>query len=148
MVEGTKTPSSMTLATMNCIITIFFFFLTVENENHCDFIHLRELLFIECLAELVEITHIRHYHDYRASQLRKDGRPPSILECDEEYDRRIEDARKSISERLQRKDEEIRQNFVQLARHQELALRKKEEKVCMRHRFSIMIVLLMIFLLS
>ncbi|KAI8582666.1 hypothetical protein K450DRAFT_226343 [Umbelopsis ramanniana AG] len=106
----------------------------VENENHCDFIHLREILFIECLAELVEITHSRHYHDYRASQLRKDGRPPSILECDEEYDRRIDDARKSISERLQRKDEEIRQNFVQLARHQELALRKKEEKLQMKYK--------------
>jgi septin family protein len=113
--------------------------LIVENENHCDFIHLRELLFTECLAEMVEITHSRHYHDYRASQLRKDGRPPSILECDEEYDRRIEDARKSISELLQRKDEEIRQNFVQLARHQESALRKKEEKVCVRHIFFILV---------
>ncbi|KAH8553250.1 Septin-domain-containing protein [Umbelopsis sp. PMI_123] len=101
----------------------------VENEKHCDFIHLRELLFIQCLAELVDITHIKHYHDYRAAILRKDGRPPSILECDEEYDLRIEDARKSISERLQRKDEEIRQNFVQLARQQELALKKQEEKL-------------------
>jgi septin family protein len=101
----------------------------VENEKHCDFVHLRELLLIRCLAELVDITHNKHYHDYRASILRRDGRPPSILECDEEYDLRIEKARKSIAERLQRKDEEIRQNFVQLARQQELALRKQEEEV-------------------
>jgi septin family protein len=111
------------------LIKLLFFHIQVENEKHCDFVHLRELLLIRCLAELVDITHNKHYHDYRASILRRDGRPPSILECDEEYDLRIENARKSIAERLQRKDEEIRQNFVQLARQQELALRKQEEEV-------------------
>jgi hypothetical protein len=77
----------------------------------------------------VDITHEKHYHDYRATILRKDGRPPSILECDEEYDFRIENAKKSIAEQIQRKDEEIRQNFVQLARQQEHTLRMQEEQV-------------------
>lgn len=106
----------------------------VENEKHCDFVHLRELLLIRCLAELVDITHEKHYHDYRATILRKDGRPPSILECDEEYDFRIENAKKSIAEQIQRKDEEIRQNFVQLARQQEHTLRMQEEQLQKKYK--------------
>ncbi|KAJ2956517.1 hypothetical protein NQZ79_g7625 [Umbelopsis isabellina] len=101
----------------------------VENEKYSDLKHLRELLFVRCLAELVDITHNKHYHDYRASILRQDGRPPSILECDYEYDLQIDNARKSIAEQLRRRDEDIRQNFVQLARQKEQALRKQEEEL-------------------
>ncbi|KAG2173671.1 hypothetical protein INT43_005091, partial [Umbelopsis isabellina] len=106
----------------------------VENEKYSDLKHLRELLFVHCLADLVDITHNKHYHDYRASILRKDGRPISILECDDEYDLQINNARKSIAEQLRRRDEDIRQNFVQLARQKEQALRQQEEKLQQKYR--------------
>ncbi|CAM0136319.1 unnamed protein product [Umbelopsis sp. WA50703] len=99
----------------------------VENELYSDLKHLRELLFVRCLVELIDITHDKHYHDYRAAILRKDGRPSSILECDDEYDLQIDNARKSIAEQLRRRDEDIRQNFVLLARQKEQALRRQEE---------------------
>ncbi|RKP26881.1 Septin-type guanine nucleotide-binding (G) domain-containing protein, partial [Syncephalis pseudoplumigaleata] len=42
----------------------------VEDENHCDFVHLRRMLMDTCLADLIETTHTHHYANYRAGQLR------------------------------------------------------------------------------
>ncbi|XP_066870138.1 septin-14 isoform X2 [Kogia breviceps] len=47
--------------------------LQVENENHCDFIKLRDVLLFTNMEDLKEQTHTRHYERYRCSKLQKMG---------------------------------------------------------------------------
>lgn len=71
----------------------------VENPEHCDFVHLRELLirygctlslsinnYSENLQDLIETTHSVHYARYRGDVIRGGKvRPESILECDDTF---------------------------------------------------------------
>lgn len=41
----------------------------MENENHCDFVKLREMLIRTNMEDLRETTHIRHYEIYRRLRL-------------------------------------------------------------------------------
>ncbi|XP_038307804.1 septin-14-like [Canis lupus familiaris] len=47
--------------------------LQVENENHCDFIKLRDMLLCINMEDLKEQTHIQHYERYRCCKLKKMG---------------------------------------------------------------------------
>lgn len=47
--------------------------LTVENENHCDFVKLREMLIRVNMEDLREQTHTRHYELYRRCKLEEMG---------------------------------------------------------------------------
>lgn len=49
------------------------FFVTVENENHCDFVKLREMLLRVNMEDLREQTHTRHYELYRRCKLEEMG---------------------------------------------------------------------------
>ncbi|RUS32335.1 hypothetical protein BC938DRAFT_475696 [Jimgerdemannia flammicorona] len=106
----------------------------VENVKHCDFIYLRELIMTSCLHELIDITHSHHYHNYRAGLLRRGGRPESILACDEQYEVRIENTKATLSEEMLRKEEEMRQTFVQKVREKEQSLRQREEQLNQRRQ--------------
>lgn len=46
---------------------------TVENENHCDFVKLREMLIRVNMEDLREQTHTRHYELYRRCKLEEMG---------------------------------------------------------------------------
>lgn len=48
-------------------------FLVVENENHCDFVKLREMLIRVNMEDLREQTHTRHYELYRRCKLEEMG---------------------------------------------------------------------------
>lgn len=43
--------------------------ITVENESHCDFIKLREMLIGTNMEDMREKTHGRHYELYRKKRL-------------------------------------------------------------------------------
>ena len=45
----------------------------MENENHCDFVKLREMLICTNMADLREQTHARHYDLYRRCKLEEMG---------------------------------------------------------------------------
>lgn len=45
----------------------------VENENHCDFVKLREMLIRVNMEDLREQTHTRHYELYRRCKLEEMG---------------------------------------------------------------------------
>ncbi|GAB1290221.1 Septin [Apodemus speciosus] len=47
--------------------------LQVENENHCDFVKLRDLLLCTNMEDLKDQTHSQHYECYRTSRLQKLG---------------------------------------------------------------------------
>lgn len=52
---------------------IFTFFLLVENESHCDFVKLREMLIRTNMEDMREKTHTRHYELYRQKRLEQMG---------------------------------------------------------------------------
>ena len=47
--------------------------MTVENENHCDFVKLREMLVRTNMEDLREATHYKHYELYRRNKLQEMG---------------------------------------------------------------------------
>lgn len=101
----------------------------VDNPEHCDFIHLQQMLMNTCLQDLIETTHYKHYALYRANHMRKDGRPLSVLQCDEGYDSKSAPQTEDSSDEFTRKEEEMRQKFVQMVREKEASLRDKEEQL-------------------
>lgn len=49
------------------------FFFSVENEKHCDFVKLREMVLRVNMEDLREQTHARHYELYRRCKLEEMG---------------------------------------------------------------------------
>ena len=45
----------------------------VENENHCDFVKLREMLLRTNMQDLIEQTHNKHYELYRKVKMEQKG---------------------------------------------------------------------------
>lgn len=91
--------------------------------------YLRELLMSTCLGDLVETTHNVHYHRHRGDALRANGRPVSILECDDTYETQIEGTKEKNVQDLKRKETEIRKMFVEKVKDKEVELREREEKL-------------------
>lgn len=54
-------------------LLLIFFFWQVENENHCDFVKLRDLLLSTNMEDLKDQTHTQHYECYRSNRLQKLG---------------------------------------------------------------------------
>ncbi|NWW47613.1 SEP10 protein, partial [Pedionomus torquatus] len=102
----------------------------VENENHCDFVKLREMLICTNMEDLREQTHARHYELYRRCRLEEMGfrdigpenKPVSLQEV-------YETKRHEFYLELQRKEEEMRQQFVQRVKEKEAILKEAEQKV-------------------
>ncbi|XP_072584719.1 septin-8 isoform X3 [Vulpes vulpes] len=102
----------------------------VENENHCDFVKLREMLIRVNMEDLREQTHSRHYELYRRCKLEQmgfqdsdgDSQPFSLQET-------YEAKRKEFLSELQRKEEEMRQMFVNKVKETELELKEKEREL-------------------
>lgn len=53
----------------------------MENENHCDFVKLREMLICVNMEDLREQTHTRHYELYRRCKLEEMGFKDTGPEC-------------------------------------------------------------------
>ncbi|NXP14300.1 SEP10 protein, partial [Thinocorus orbignyianus] len=102
----------------------------VENENHCDFVKLREMLICTNMEDLREQTHARHYELYRRCRLEEMGfrdigpenKPVSLQEA-------YEAKRHEFYLEMQRKEEEMRQQFVQKVKEKEAVLKAAEQKV-------------------
>lgn len=45
----------------------------VENENHCDFVKLREMLLRTNMQDLIEKTHTKHYELFRKEKMEQKG---------------------------------------------------------------------------
>ena len=102
----------------------------VENENHCDFTRLREMLIRTNMEDLIDTTHSRHYELYRKDRLKmmgfeessKDGKPSSFAET---YTMRRETHLASLHER----EEEMRQKFVLRVKEKEAELKEAEREL-------------------
>lgn len=100
----------------------------VENDNHCDFNKLREMLIRTNMEDLRDTTHSAHYELYRRERLQQmgfsdgDGKPGSFAE---QYTLR----RESHLTSLQQKEEEMRQKFVIRVKEKEGELKEAEREL-------------------
>ncbi|XP_077984348.1 septin-11-like [Glandiceps talaboti] len=102
----------------------------VENESHCDFVKLREMLIRTNMEDLIEQTHARHYELYRRCRLEEmgfmdsdpEGKPTSLQET-------YEAKRQAHVQQLQQKEDEMRQSFVVRVKEKEAELKQSEKEL-------------------
>ncbi|XP_026705342.1 septin-10 isoform X5 [Athene cunicularia] len=102
----------------------------VENENHCDFVKLRQMLICTNMEDLREQTHARHYELYRRCRLEKMGfrdlgPENKLVSLQEAYEAK----RHEFYLEMQRKEEEMRQRFVQRVKEKETILKEAEQQI-------------------
>ncbi|XP_057620721.1 septin-14 [Chionomys nivalis] len=104
--------------------------LQVENENHCDFVKLRDLLLCTHMEDLKDQTHTHHYECYRSSRLQQlgfndtgpDSQPVSFQEM-------YEAKRQEFHDQCQREEEELKQTFMQRVKEKELTFKDAEKEL-------------------
>ncbi|CAF4882268.1 septin-2 [Pieris napi] len=102
----------------------------VENESHCDFVKLREMLIRTNMEDMREKTHARHYELYRRRRLAQMGfsdvdahnKPVSFQQT-------FEQKRSAHLAELQLKEDEMRQMFVQRVKEKEAELKEAEKEL-------------------
>ncbi|XP_071951827.1 septin-11-like isoform X2 [Antedon mediterranea] len=102
----------------------------VENENHCDFVKLREMLIRTNMEDLIEETHTSHYELYRRCKLEEMGfqdkgpgnKPISLQET-------YEAKRVQHMHELQTREDEMRHVFVQKVKEKEAQLKQQEKEL-------------------
>jgi septin 6/8/11 len=98
----------------------------VENENHCDFVKLREMLIRTNMEDLREVTHSKHYELYRRHKLEEmgfsDAESRSLSET-------YEHKRQEHIANLQKKEDEMRQMFVIRVKEKESELKEAEKEL-------------------
>jgi septin 6/8/11 len=121
---------------------------SVENESHCDFLKLREMILSTNLVDLIESTHAKHYQMYRASRLKEIG-----FRNEEEDDsfnekfsfnsnssasisstKTIQDVynfkKNELIEEMQKKECDIKEDFIRKVKEKECEIRETEREVC------------------
>uniref|UniRef100_A0A8C2EUY8 Septin n=1 Tax=Cyprinus carpio TaxID=7962 RepID=A0A8C2EUY8_CYPCA len=102
----------------------------VENENHCDFVKLREMLICVNMEDLREQTHTRHYELYRRCKLQEMCFTDTDPECKPvSLQQTYEEKRQEFLGELQRREEEMRQTFVQRVKEKESELKDAEREL-------------------
>ncbi|XP_010623279.1 septin-14 [Fukomys damarensis] len=104
--------------------------LQVENENHCDFVKLRDMLLCTNMEDLKEQTHFHHYEYYRYSKLQKlgftdvgpDNQSVSFQEL-------YEAKRLEFYDQCQREKEELKKKFMQQVKDRETAFKDAEKEL-------------------
>ncbi|KAG2196405.1 hypothetical protein INT46_011023 [Mucor plumbeus] len=88
----------------------------VENDNHCDFKKLRNLLIRTHMIDLISYTEDIHYEYYRQQQMatRKFGEPK---------------LKKSENPKLREKEEMLRKTFTEKVRNEEARFRQWEQQL-------------------
>ncbi|XP_033016748.1 septin-11 isoform X2 [Lacerta agilis] len=100
----------------------------VENENHCDFVKLREMLIRVNMEDLREQTHSRHYELYRRCKLEEMGFKDTDPDCKPfSLQETYEAKRNEFLGELQKKEEEMRQMFVMRVKEKEAELKEAEK---------------------
>jgi septin 6/8/11 len=102
----------------------------VENESHCDFVKLREMLIRTNMEDMREKTHCRHYELYRKKRLEQMGF--SDVDADNKpisFQQTSEAKRSNHLQELQQKEDEMRQMFVVRVKEKEAELKEAEKEL-------------------
>lgn len=107
----------------------------VDNEEHCDFVKLRQMLIRTHMEELKEHTHEFLYEKYRSEKLVGMG-----VTQDQSVFKEVNPAAKMAEERalheakLQKMENEMKLVFQQKVAEKEAKLKQSEEELYARHR--------------
>ena len=123
----------------NIVFYITYFYNTiilVENENHCDFVRLRDMVIRVNMEDLRDTTHSKHYELYRRVRLQQmgfggdeNGMDGSIDGHSVTFKETFEFRRQAHLEALQRREEEMRAAFVQRVKEKEQELKESEREL-------------------
>ncbi|RKF80941.1 Cell division control protein 3 [Golovinomyces cichoracearum] len=107
----------------------------VDNEEHCDFVKLRQMLIRTHMEELKEHTNNALYENYRSEKLTAMGvaQDPSVFK---EVNPAVkqEEERTLHEQKLAKMEAEMRTVFQQKVAEKESKLRQSEEELYARHR--------------
>lgn len=108
----------------------------IENEDHCDFVHLRKLLIGTHLEELRENTANVLYEDYRTQKLSERGieQDPSVFGDPEKGTNEQEEAIAKHKAKLARMESEMKFVFDKKVAEKETALQNSEAELYECHR--------------
>lgn len=102
----------------------------VENENHCDFVKLREMLIRTNMEDLRETTHKKHFELYRRNKLQEMGFSDNDTKSlSETYELK----RQQHKTDLQKIEDEMRQTFVIRVKEKETELKEAEKEIHARY---------------
>jgi septin 6/8/11 len=102
----------------------------VENEGHCDFVRLREMLLRINMEDLRESTHTKHYELYRRTRLEQMGFGDSVdAPKTSTFQETFEARRNTHLAELKKKEEEMRQGFVLRVKEKESELKDAEREL-------------------
>lgn len=118
---------------------------SVENEAHCDLVKLRDMILGTNMMDMIELTHTKHYQLYRANRLKVMGFTDEDADESENPNDNDESAsnksrsknifdlygikRTEMNEEVQRREMEIKEDFVKKVKEKELELRHSEKEV-------------------
>ena len=107
----------------------------VDNEEHCDFVKLRQMLIRTHMEELKEHTNNYLYENYRSDKLTSMGvaQDPSVFK---EVNPAVkqEEERSLHEQKLQKMELEMKMVFQQKVAEKESKLRQSEEELYARHK--------------
>ncbi|KAJ1560541.1 hypothetical protein HK405_006732 [Cladochytrium tenue] len=92
----------------------------VENESHCDFKKLRNLLIRTHMHDLISTTEEHHFENFRINKLTAEGRSdddPAVR------------ARKNLEQKMREEEEALRKRFTEQVRMEENRFRQWEQKL-------------------
>ncbi|XP_065533917.1 septin-10 isoform X3 [Lathamus discolor] len=106
----------------------------VENENHCDFVKLREMLICTNMEDLREQTHARHYELYRRCRLEEMGFRDTGPGNEPVSPQEVYEAEWSeFYLELQREEKELRQQYVQRKKEKVAMFKAEEQQQLAKH---------------
>lgn len=107
----------------------------VDNEDHCDFVKLRQMLIRTHMEELKEHTNNALYENYRSERLTQMGvaQDPSVFK---EVNPAVkqEEERTLHEQKLAKMESEMKMVFQQKVAEKESKLKQSEEELYARHR--------------
>ncbi|KAL1915594.1 uncharacterized protein VTP21DRAFT_6718 [Calcarisporiella thermophila] len=108
----------------------------VDNEEHCDFVKLRQMLVRTHMEELKEHTHNILYETYRSEKLAALGIQQDDRVFREVADplAKMEEERRLHEQKLAKMEAEMRTVFQQKVQEKEAKLKQSEEELYARHR--------------
>lgn len=106
----------------------------VDNENHCDFVKLRQMLIRSNMEDLRELTQLR-YEKYRSDKLRSLGviQDDSVFTAINPTEKNAE-ARAMHEAKLAKMENDMKAVFQRKVAEKEAKLKQSEEELYARHR--------------
>ncbi|KAG1469180.1 hypothetical protein G6F56_003402 [Rhizopus delemar] len=107
----------------------------VDNEEHCDFVKLRQMLIRTHMEELKEFTNDVLYENYRTEKLQAMGiqQDPSVFK-EVNPVQKMEEERLAHEQKLAKMETEMRSVFQAKVQEKEAKLKQSEEELYARHK--------------